>query len=68
MDDRDTFARNLTRLRNERGLSQEELASRVGLHRTMITGYECRKHSPKWKNVVRIAAVLGVTVDELAKP
>jgi len=65
MADRDTFARNLVKLRNKRGLNQEELAFLVGVHRTMITNYECRKHSPKFENLAKIAEVLGVTVDEL---
>lgn len=68
MDDRDTFARNLTRLRWARNLSQEELGFRAGLHRSTIQNFEKRKHSPTLKNLARLAAALEVTVEELIRP
>ncbi|WP_273772483.1 helix-turn-helix domain-containing protein [Brucella intermedia] len=68
MDDRDTFARNLTRLRWARNLSQEELGFRAGLHRSTIHNFENRKHSPTLKNLARLAAALEVTVEELIRP
>ncbi|ERI14220.1 hypothetical protein O206_22905 [Ochrobactrum sp. EGD-AQ16] len=68
MDDRDTFARNLTRLRFVRKLSQEELGFRAGLHRSTIQNFENRKHSPTLKNLARLAAALEVSVEELIKP
>ncbi len=37
---RDTFAGNLRRLRNDRGLSQEELADMAGIDRTYISSLE----------------------------
>ncbi|WP_432444423.1 helix-turn-helix domain-containing protein [Rhizobium lusitanum] len=40
----------------------------IGVHRTMINHYECRKHSPKWEKVTKLAAALGISVDEFAKP
>lgn len=40
MSMRDTFARNLRRLRNDRGLSQEELADLADLDRTYISALE----------------------------
>jgi DNA-binding XRE family transcriptional regulator len=37
---KEIFAKNLRRIRNEAGLSQEELAYRAGLHRTYISSIE----------------------------
>lgn len=67
MDDRDIFARNPVGLGKLQGLSQEELGSRAGLHLTMITHDECRKHSPTFRNMIKIAAALGVTIEGLVR-
>ena len=37
------FSRNLKKYRIEKGLSQEELGHRTGLHRTYISALECQK-------------------------
>lgn len=68
MKDRDIFARNLFWLREERKLSQEELGFRAGLHRSTIQNLENRKHSPTLKNVVKLAAALEVTIEQLISP
>lgn len=65
MKDRDIFARNLTRLRNERDLTQEELGFRAGLDRSTISNLERRVHSPTFKNILKLAAALEVKAEEL---
>ncbi|MCV9910285.1 helix-turn-helix transcriptional regulator [Brucella sp. HL-2] len=67
MKERDIFARNLFQLRSARDLSQEELGFRADLHRSTIQKLENRKHSPTLKNLVKLAAALEVTVDELIR-
>ncbi len=53
MKSREALARNLRRLRQERGMSQEDLADKAGLDRTYISSLErCR---------------YGATVDALDK-
>ena len=65
MENREIFARNLVRLRNMRKLSQEELGFRSGLHRSTIGNLESRKHSPTFKNMMKLAKALDVGVEEL---
>jgi len=48
------------RLREKRGLSQEELAHKAGLHRTAIGLLETGKRAPRLVTLIVIAGVLGV--------
>ena len=54
------FGEVLAALRVERGLSQEELASEAGLHRTFISLMELGKRQPTLTTVFELAAALGV--------
>jgi transcriptional regulator with XRE-family HTH domain len=58
------FGRRMRQLRKERGLSQEELAHRAGLHYTYIGGIERGERNPALVNINRIAAALGVSLAE----
>jgi transcriptional regulator with XRE-family HTH domain len=60
------LAQAIRRLRTERGMSQEELGHEAGVHPTWISHIESGRVSPKWENLKRIAAVLGVRSWELA--
>ena len=51
-------------LRLERGLSQEELAFRAGLHRTYVTGIEGGHRNLGWKNVVKVCRGLDVSLGQ----
>ena len=55
---REIVARNLRRLRQAKGLSQEELAHRAGLDRNYIGYLEPSKNSPTVDTLERIAAEL----------
>ncbi|RHW16905.1 XRE family transcriptional regulator [Sphingomonas gilva] len=54
------LARNIRRLRQASGISQEELASRAQLHRTYISSVERRERNVSLENIFKIAQALGV--------
>lgn len=55
----------LQRLRQERGLSQEELADRSGLHRTYVSGVERGVRNPTITVLDKLAKGLEVTLQDL---
>ena len=61
----DCFGANITRARERAGLSQEELAFCADLHRTAVGQLERGVVSPRLQTAVKIAAALGVSVDQL---
>ena len=65
MDVRRQLARNLKRLRLEKGWSQEELADQAGLHRTYVSGVERAVRNPTITIVAALAKALGVAPGEL---
>lgn len=67
MDIRKQVGLNLRRLREARGLSQEELAFDAELHRTYISGVERGVRNPTVTVLAKIAAALKVTPDQLLK-
>ncbi|MCG2840664.1 helix-turn-helix transcriptional regulator [Sandaracinobacter sp. RS1-74] len=63
------MARNLKRIRLERGLSQEELAHRADIDRTYISALERRVYAASIDVIGRIAKALNVEPAALlAKP
>ena len=54
------FSKNMLSLRLVASISQEELASRTGLHRTYISLVERNKRNITLKNIEKIAQGLGV--------
>lgn len=59
------FAGNMRRLRQERGLSQENLAELANLHRTYIGSVERGERNITIDNIERIATALGVSIESL---
>ncbi len=59
------FGAAVRRLRQERGWSQEELAERVGIHRTYMGGVERGERNISLINIGRIARAFGVTLAAL---
>ncbi len=59
------FGRRVRELRLARGLSQEELAFKAGVHRTYLGGIERGERNPALKNIVAIAEALGISLSEL---
>ncbi len=67
MEIRDVFARNLRAIRQEKGISQEDLADRAGIDRTYISSLERSIYSASIDVADRLAVALGVEVTELLK-
>lgn len=59
------FAANVREKRLALGISQEELASRSGLHMTDVGRIERGERDPGVRTVARLAEGLGVTPAEL---
>ena len=59
------IGRNLSRILKERGVTQAELARRLGIARAGINKYVQGVAAPSPRNIVRIARALGVTTDTL---
>lgn len=57
---REIVAANVRRLRKERGLSQEELAHRIGIDRNYVGMIERRENSPTIDMIERFARALKV--------
>ncbi len=59
------FADNLARCRQQAGLSQHELATRAGLHRTAIGMLESGKRVPRVDTLVKLMRALAVSPEAL---
>ena len=62
---REVLARNIRRLRKERGWSQEVLAEKSGLHRTYVGDIERLERNVSVDNIERLAKAFGVPIKEL---
>lgn len=60
MDIRARFGRNVKALRTAAGLSQDEFADKVGIHRTYMSGIERGVRAPTILIVERLAIAFGV--------
>jgi len=60
------FIENVTRLMNEKGISQAELSRLTGLQRSSISQYLSGRNTPRQKALDAIAGALGVTAADLS--
>jgi transcriptional regulator with XRE-family HTH domain len=68
MDDwKATIGANVKRLRKVRGLTQEQLAVDSGIDLTYAGGIERGRRNPSVEVLIRIAAALDTTPDQLFK-
>lgn len=63
----DRFAENLVQLRQEAGISQEELAFRASIHRTQVSLMESGNRLPRFETLVKLVGALGVSPEALMK-
>ncbi|MEI3410024.1 MAG: helix-turn-helix transcriptional regulator [Christensenellales bacterium] len=64
MDIKLLVGKRVKQLRNEREISQEELANLAGLDRTYITSVECGKRNISIVNIEKLANALQVSLKE----
>ena len=65
MNLRDNLAANLTRIRAERELSQDDFAAVIGIHRTYLNHLEHRKRAPTIDVIERMMFALDVPITAL---
>lgn len=59
------FGKAIRKIRQEKSISQEELADMCGLHRTYISDVELGKRNISLENIYRITSALEVTLAQL---
>ena len=65
MDIRTRLGRNVRRLREAKGWSQEDYADRAGIHRTYVSDIERGRRNPTITVVEKLARPFGVTAGQL---
>lgn len=58
-------ANRLLKLRKKQGLSQEELAEKLGVSRQAVSKWERSEASPDTDNLIALAKIYGLTLDQL---
>ena len=64
-DIRETFGLAVKSLREERALTQEDLAEKAGIHRTYLSDVERGSRNLSLINIDKLAKALGVKVSKL---
>lgn len=64
-DRKGSIGRNIKQFREERNMSQSQLAKQLWLDRTSLSGYEIGKRTPDIFMLWRLADLFGVSLDVL---
>ncbi len=59
------IAKRLYEYRKAAGMSQEQVAERLGVSRQAVSKWECAESSPDTENLIGLALLYQITVDEL---
>jgi transcriptional regulator with XRE-family HTH domain len=68
MDMRKLVGRNFARLRQEKGLTQEQIAARSGFSQQYLSGLERGERNPTVITLFELAQALGVSHVDLVRP
>lgn len=60
------LGKNISRIREERKLTQEDLAEKAGIHRVTLARIETGRFTPASTVLVNLAQALSVSTDTLA--
>ena len=61
----ETFGQRFTRLRKQRGLTQEELGEKIGISGQAVSKWENDASMPDISLLVQLSDILGVSLDDL---
>ncbi len=59
------IATKLVKLRKQMGLSQEELAEKIGVSRQAVSKWERSESSPDTDNLIALSKIYGISIDEM---
>ena len=62
-----TIGENIKRLREDAGITQDQLAQRMNVTHSAVSLWESGKRSMNVKTADRLAFILGVTLNDLLK-
>jgi transcriptional regulator with XRE-family HTH domain len=65
---KDEFAARLRELREQKGMTQAELAEKVGVSSDAVARWERGIREPAWSNLTALADALGVSLDAFRQP
>lgn len=60
-----TFAEKLKSIRKQAGMSQEQLAEKLGVSRQAVTKWETDSGIPDIENMMAISVLFDISIDEL---
>jgi transcriptional regulator with XRE-family HTH domain len=66
LEPQEALGRAVRELRQQRGLTQRQLAQAADLNETWVSHIEAGRTNPAWGTVARLARALGVEVSQLA--
>lgn len=61
-----TFKESLYYYRTKAGLTQQELADKIGVTRSIVTRYELGDKTPPYATLMRLTQIFGCSVNDLA--
>lgn len=61
----EAFGQRMQKVRKEKGITQEELASKLSMHRTYIGLVERGERNPTIRTLYKIAKALGIKSSDL---
>lgn len=59
------LAKRIKKLRSEKGITQQQLADKIGVSRATVAGYESRGKEPPYDTLQKIANYFNVSTDYL---
>ncbi|MEK7535707.1 MAG: helix-turn-helix transcriptional regulator [Patescibacteria group bacterium] len=67
MDNTSEFGKKVKKIRQAKGLSQTDVASKLSTDKSFISNLENGRKNPTLKTILSLAKALGVTVSELTR-